>query len=193
VNIKELEIVEDDSVIVHKSAKPNFKTVGPKFGNKVKSVTERIKNFTGSEINSLEKGNPVSIEIDGENIDIGFEDVEILSEQVAGWIVESENGLTIAVDTQLTKELISEGLAREFVNRIQNMRKDAGFQVTDKISVAFSGNSDFVDAINNFKKYIAVETLAEKIENKNELTGEFLQDWKIGGNNIKIKIDKASI
>ena len=73
------------------------------------------------------------------------------------------------------------------------MRKDAGFQVTDKISVAFSGNSDFVDAINNFKKYIAVETLAEKIENKNELTGEFLQDWKIGGNDIKIKIERVSI
>jgi len=193
VNIKELEIVEDDSVIVHKSAKPNFKNIGPKFGNKVKFVTEQIKKFTSLEINSLEKGNPVYIEIDGENIDIGFEDVEILSEQIAGWIVESENGLTVAVDTQLTKELISEGLAREFVNRIQNMRKDAGFQVTDKINVAFSGDSDFVDAIKNFTKYISVETLAENIQNKNELLGEFLQDWKIGGNNIKIKIERASI
>jgi isoleucyl-tRNA synthetase len=193
VNIKELEIVEDDSVIVHKSAKPNFKTVGPKFGNKVKSVTEKIKNFTSSEIISLEKGNPVSIHIDGESIDIGFEDVEILSEQIAGWIVESENGLTVAVDTQLTKELIAEGLAREFVNRIQNMRKDAGFQVTDKINVEFSGNLDFADAINTFLKYICVETLAEKIENKSELSGEFLQDWKIGGNDIKIKIQRVSI
>lgn len=193
VNIKELEIVEDDSVIVHKSAKPNFKTIGPKFGNKVKSVTERIKNFTGSEIYSLEKGNPVSLEIEGENFDILSEDVEILSEQIAGWIVESENGLTVAVDIQLTKELISEGLAREFINRVQNMRKDAGFQVTDKIKVEFSGNSDFVDAINFFKNYIAVEILAEKIENKDELDGGFLQDWKIGGNDIKIKIEKASI
>jgi isoleucyl-tRNA synthetase len=193
VNIKELEIVEDDSVIVHKSAKPNFKTIGPKFGNKVKSVTERIKNFTGSEIYSLEKGNPVSLEIDGENFNILSEDVEILSEQIAGWIVESENGLTVAVNIQLTKELISEGLAREFVNRIQNMRKDAGFQVTDKIKVEFSGYSDFVDAINSFKNYIAVETLAEKIENRTELVGGFLQDWKIGGNDIKIKIEKASI
>jgi len=193
VNIKELEVVEDDSIIVHKSAKPNFKTVGPKFGNKVKSVTEKIKNFSGSEINSLESGNPVTVEIDGENYNIDSEDVEILSEQKEGWIVESENGLTVAVDIQLTKELITEGLAREFVNRIQNMRKDSGFQVTDKINVAFSGDSDFVDAINTFMKYISVETLAEKIENKNELAGEFLQDWKIGGNDIKIKIEKASI
>jgi isoleucyl-tRNA synthetase len=193
VNIKELEVVEDDSIIVYKSAKPNFKTVGPKFGNKVKSVTEKIKNFSGSEINSLESGNPVTVEIDGENYNIDSEDVEILSEQKEGWIVESENGLTVAVDIQLTKELIAEGLAREFVNRIQNMRKDSGFQVTDKINVAFSGDSDFVDAINTFMKYISVETLAEKIENKNELAGEFLQDWKIGGNDIKIKIEKASI
>jgi len=193
VNIKELEIVEDDSIIVRKSAKPNFKTIGPKFGTKVKSVTEKIKNFTGSEINSLENGDPVTVEIDGENFNIVSEDVEILSEQIGGWIVESENGLTVAVDTQLNKELISEGLAREFVNRIQNMRKDAGYQVTDKINVEFSGNSDFVGAVNSFTKYISVETLAEKIENKDELIGEFLQDWKIGGNDIKIKIEKACI
>ena len=193
VNIKELEIVEDDSIIVRKSAKPNFKTIGPKFGNKVKSVTERIIKFTGSEINSLENGDPVTVEIDGENFNIVSEDVEILSEQIGGWIVESENGLTVAVDTQLNKELISEGLAREFVNRIQNMRKDAGYQVTDKINVEFSGNSDFVGAVNSFTKYISVETLAEKIENKNELIGGFLQDWKIGGNDIKIKIEKVSI
>jgi len=193
VNIKELEIVEDDSIIVRKSAKPNFKTIGPKFGTKVKSVTEKIKNFTGSEINSLENGDPVTVEIDGENFNIVSEDVEILSEQIGGWIVESENGLTVAVDTQLNKELISEGLAREFVNRIQNMRKDAGYQVTDKINVEFSGNSDFVGSVNSFTKYISVETLAEKIENKDELIGEFLQDWKIGGNDIKIKIEKACI
>ncbi|MCW8813137.1 MAG: isoleucine--tRNA ligase [Chlorobium sp.] len=193
VNIKELEIVEDDSIIVRKSAKPNFKTIGPKFGNKVKSVTERIMKFTGSEINSLENGDPVTVEINGENFNIVSEDVEILSEQIGGWIVESENGLTVAVDTQLNKELISEGLAREFVNRIQNMRKDAGYQVTDKINVEFSGNSDFVGAVNSFTKYISVETLAEKIENKDELISGFLQDWKIGVNDIKIKIEKASI
>ncbi|MCW8961942.1 MAG: class I tRNA ligase family protein, partial [Ignavibacteriaceae bacterium] len=193
VNIKELEIVEDDSIIVRKSAKPNFKTIGPKFGNKVKSVTERIMKFTGSEINSLENGDPVTVEINGENFNIVSEDVEILSEQIGGWIVESENGLTVAVDTQLNKELISEGLAREFVNRIQNMRKDAGYQVTDKINVEFSGNPDFVGAVNSFTKYISVETLAEKIENKDELISGFLQDWKIGVNDIKIKIEKASI
>ncbi|MEJ2104873.1 MAG: class I tRNA ligase family protein, partial [Ignavibacteriaceae bacterium] len=193
VNIKELEIVEDDSVIVHKTAKPNFKTIGPKFGNKVKSVSEKIKNFTSLDIKILENGNPLSVQVDNENIEISSEDVEIVSEQISGWVVESENGLTVAVDTQLTKDLIYEGLAREFVNRIQNMRKDAGFQVTDKINIEYSADKDFVNAINSFTKYISVETLAVKIENKNELNGEFLQDWKIGGSEIKIKIEKASI
>jgi isoleucyl-tRNA synthetase len=200
VNIKELEILEDDSTLVHKSAKANFKTIGPKFGKNVKSVAERIKNFNSADISSIEKGEAVNFEIDGESLSINREDVEILSEQIAGWIVESENGVTAAVDTQLTKELISEGLAREFVNRIQNMRKDAGFQVTDKINIAFSGNSDFVFAINSFTNYISVETLAEKIvqrspngENINEFNGGFSQDWKIGGDDIKIKIEKVSI
>jgi isoleucyl-tRNA synthetase len=193
VNIKELEILEDDSTLVNKSAKANFKTIGPKYGNKVKPVAERISNFTAAEINTLEKENLVTVNIDGADLNIAVEDVVIISEQITGWVVESENGLTVAVDTQLTKELISEGLAREFVNRIQNMRKDAGFQVTDKIKIAFSGNSDFVIAINSFTNYISVETLAEKIENKTELNGGFLQDWNIGGKDIKIKIEKVSI
>jgi isoleucyl-tRNA synthetase len=193
VNIKELEVLEDDSTLVHKSAKANFKTIGPKFGKNAKAVAERIKNLTAADISSIERGETVSLEIEGESLSISRDDVEILSEQIAGWIVESEGGVTVAVDTQLSKELISEGLAREFVNRIQNMRKDAGFQVTDKINIAFSGNSEFAIAINSFKNYISVETLAEKIENEVGLNGGFLQDWKIGGDDIKIKIEKVSI
>jgi isoleucyl-tRNA synthetase len=193
VNIKTLEILDDDSTLVHKSAKANFKTIGPKFGTKVKFVAEQIKNFKSAEISLLEKGNSLPIDFNGESLTITSDDVEILSEQISGWIVESENGVTVAVDTTLSPELISEGLAREFVNRIQNMRKDAGYQVTDKINIEFSGNSDFVFAINSFANYISVETLAKKIENKSKLDGGFLQDWKIGGDEIKIKIEKVSI
>ena len=193
VNIKELEILDDDSTLVHKSAKANFKTIGPKFGKNVKAVAEKIKNFTSTEISLIEKGDSVAVEINGESLSVSKDDVEILSEQISGWIVESETGVTVAVDTHLTPELISEGLAREFVNRIQNMRKDAGFQVTDKINIAFSGNSDFKTAINSFTKYIAVETLAEKIETKVEFNGGFVQEWKIGEDEIKIKIEKVSI
>ena len=193
VNIKELEILDDDSTLVHKSAKANFKTIGPKFGKNVKAVAEKIKNLTAAEIILIEKGETVTLAVEEESLSISKEDVEIFSEQISGWIVESENGATVAVDTQLTKELISEGLAREFVNRIQNMRKDAGYQVTDKINIAFSGNSEFTIAINSFKNYISAETLAEKIESEIGLNGGFLQDWKIGGDEIKIKIEKVSI
>jgi isoleucyl-tRNA synthetase len=192
VNIKQLEILENDSSLVHKSAKANFKNIGPKFGNKVKHVAEKIKNFTATEINIIEKGGPVDVDINGENLSIISEDVDILSEQISGWIVESENGVTVAVDTELTPELVSEGVAREFVNRVQNMRKDAGYQVTDKIKIAFTGNSDIVVAINSFANYISVETLAEKIDNNSDLEGGFIQEQKISGEEIKIKIEKVS-
>jgi isoleucyl-tRNA synthetase len=193
INIKELEVLEDDSTIVHKSAKANFKAIGPKFGKKVKAVSEEIENFSIVEINSLEKGNPVTINIEDEKLEIRSEDVEIISEQIKGWVVESENGITVAVDTGLNEKLIDEGLAREFVNRIQNMRKDAGFDVTDKIKIEYSGSTGIINAIKSFTNYIAVETLAEKIENKNELNGGFEQEWKIGDFNCKIKIERAGI
>ncbi len=192
VNIKELEILNDDSTLVHKSAKANFKTIGPKFEKNVKVVAEKIKDFTMAEINLIEQEKTVTININGDNLEISKDDVEILSEQISGWIVESENGITVAVDTELSQELISEGLAREFVNRIQNMRKDAGYQVTDKINITFSGKSDLTFAINSFANYISIETLAQKIENKTELVGGFIQDWKIGADEIKIKIEKVS-
>jgi len=193
VNIKELEILDDDSTLVNKSAKANFKTIGPKFGKNVKVIAETIKNFTASEINLIEKGKTVGVSVNGDNLEISKDDVEILSEQISGWIVESEYGVTVAVDTELSSELISEGLAREFVNRIQNMRKDAGYQVTDKIKIAFAGNSELVLAINSFANYISIETLAEKIENISNVLGGFIQEEKIGGKEIKIKIEKVSI
>jgi isoleucyl-tRNA synthetase len=193
VNIKELEILNDDSSLVHKSAKANFKTIGPKFGKNVKVVAEKIKDFTASEINLIEQGKTVTIGVNGDSLEISKDDVEILSEQISGWIVESENGVTVAVDTELSAELLSEGMAREFVNRVQNMRKDAGFQVTDKINIEFLGNSDFVLAISPFTNYISGETLADKIKNIDELKGGFIQDQKIGGDEIKIKIEKVSI
>ena len=193
VNIKELEILDDDSTLVNKSAKANFKTIGPKFGKNVKAVAEKIKDFTAPEINLIEQGKTVAVGINGDNLEISKDDVEILSEQISGWIVESENGVTVAVDTELTADLISEGLAREFVNRIQNMRKDAGYQVTDKIKIAFEGNSELMLAINSFANYISIETLAEKIENMSNVLGGFIQEEKIGGKEIKIKIEKVSI
>lgn len=190
VNIKELVVLDDDSEIVNKTAKANFKSIGPKFGKKVKAVAELIKNFGKDEIKKLESGENIEVEVDGEKLSITKDDVEIMSHQIEGWVVESEEGVTVAIDTELNEKLIEEGLAREFVNRVQNMRKDAGFDVTDKINISFTGNSELVKAINNFSDYISNETLAEKLISEQITDGGFRQDWKIGDYECSIRIEK---
>ncbi len=190
VNIKELVVLDDDSEIVNKTAKANFKSIGPKFGKKVKTVAEVIKNFGKDDIRRIESGENIEIEIEGEKLSISKDDVEIISHQIEGWVVESEEGVTVAIDTELDKKLIEEGLAREFVNRVQNMRKDAGFDVTDKINISFTGNSELVKAINNFSDYISNETLAEKLISEQITDGGFRQDWKIGDYECSIRIEK---
>jgi len=191
VNIKELIILNDDSEIVNKSCKANFKSIGPKFGKKVKQVAEEIKNFNKEQIKLLENGSSIEIIIDGETISIQKDDVEIVSHEIEGWFVETESGVTVAVDTELTQDLIDEGLAREFVNRIQNMRKDAGFEVTDKIMINFNGSSEFIKAIQKFSDYISNETLAENLTSDNELKESYSQDWQINGYDCKIFIKKV--
>ncbi|MEJ5262318.1 MAG: isoleucine--tRNA ligase [Ignavibacterium sp.] len=190
VNIKELVVLDDDSEIVNKTAKANFKSIGPKFGKKVKAVAEIIKNFGKEEIKKLENGENISVEVDGENLTITRDDVEIMSHQIEGWVVESEEGVTVAIDTELNQNLIDEGLAREFVNRVQNMRKDAGFDVTDKINISFTGSPELVKAIENFSEYISNETLAEKLISQQINDGGFRQDWKIGDYECSIRIEK---
>ena len=192
INVKELEVLADDSGIVNKSAKANFKSIGPKFGKKVNPVANAIKNFSKNEIGLIEKGGEVKIQIDGEDISITKDDVEIISSEITGWLVETEEGVTVALDTELTGDLINEGLAREFVNRIQNMRKDAGFEVTDRIRIKFTSSKNLVDAIMTFKDYISSETLAENLENTAHLNGGYNQQWQIGEFNCSIQIEKVN-
>ena len=191
VNIKELLILTDDSEIVNKSAKANFKSIGPKFGKKVKTVAELIKNFTKEQIAIVEKGESVVLNIEGEDLTVTKDDVEIISSEITGWVVEAEAGITVAIDTELNDNLIEEGLAREFVNRIQNMRKDAGFDVTDKIIINFTGSEKLVKAINNFNQYISTETLAEKLSEKSKAGSGFTQEFKIGEFDCSINIEKV--
>ena len=191
VNIKELLILTDDSEIVNKSAKANFKSIGPKFGKKVKAVAEIIKNFTKEEISKIEKGNNIVLTLEGEELTITKDDVEVISSEITGWIVEAEAGITVAIDTELDEALLEEGLAREFVNRIQNMRKDSGFDVTDKIIISFTASEKFVKAISNFKQYISTETLAEKLSENGKSGSGITQAYKIGEYDCSINIDKV--
>ncbi len=191
VNIKELVALKDDSDIVNKAAKPNFKSIGPKFGKNANKVAGKIKELNSDQILGLEQGEEVKTDIDGEIISIKREDVEIISTEIKGWLVESEEGITVAMDTELDNSLIEEGLAREFVNRVQNMRKDSGFEVTDKIKINFVGSDKFFNAINAFKDYVSNETLAKDLSRKDSVNGESSQDWEIGEYSCSIQITKV--
>jgi isoleucyl-tRNA synthetase len=191
VNIKELVALKDDSDIVNKAAKPNFKSIGPKFGKNANKVAGKIKELNSDQISGLEQGEEVKTDINGEIISIKREDVEIISTEIKGWLVESEEGVTVAMDTELDNSLIEEGLAREFVNRVQNMRKDSGFEVTDKIKINFVGSDKFFNAINAFKDYVSNETLAKDLSRKDSVNGESSQDWEIGEYSCSIQITKV--
>ncbi len=165
VNVKELKIIEGDSDIIKKKTKPNFKSIGPKFGKDVKKVQQIIINLTHDEITYLEKNS----NINKDSYNINIEDVEVFTENIEGWIVESDNNLTIALDTKLDKELIDEGISREFVNRIQNFRKLKSYNINDKIDVMIKTDSIILNAINknftNIKNEINCENLIEVKEN----------------------------
>jgi isoleucyl-tRNA synthetase len=163
VNIKQLEVLEDDSSIVNKSAKANFKTLGPKYGKLVKKLASRITGFTKEEISALEKDGSYEVFIDDEPVVLTGEDVEIISTEIEGWVVESEEGITVAIDSELTEELLAEGYSRELVNRIQNLRKESGFEVMDRIIIGVQTDGKFINYINQFTEYITTETLADKI------------------------------
>lgn len=191
VNIKDMIVLEDDSSIVNKTAKANFKTLGPKLGKKVQLVAREIKNIGAEQIKKLESGNTIQLTIDGEEHSIILEDVIIISSEIKGWVVETDGNVTVAIDTELDQKLIEEGIAREFVNRIQNMRKGAGFEVTDKISIRFTSSDIINSAVESFTKYVAAETLAENVVNVDKLNGGIKQDWEIGDHSCSIQIEKV--
>ncbi len=163
VNVKEIEYLDDSSGILVKKIKPNFKTLGPRFGKNMKEVSAAVTSMSQSDISSLERNGTFTINIANQPYEIGMDDVEILSEDIPGWLVANEDRFTIALDVTLTDELKQEGIARELVNRIQNLRKDAGFEVTDKINISILNHKDLVQAIEAHKDYIASQTLALSI------------------------------
>lgn len=163
VNIKELEVLDDEASIVNKSAKANFKVIGPKYGKLVKDLGNRIKELSKEEIAKLEKDGKIEINVAGTDLTIGLEEVEILSSNIEGWLVETDNGITVAIDTELSEELIAEGYAREFVNRVQNLRKDSGLDIIDRIKILYKSDKKLVDYVQKFSEYICNETLADCI------------------------------
>ncbi|HCV42926.1 MAG TPA: isoleucine--tRNA ligase [Bacteroidetes bacterium] len=191
VNVKQIEYVPDESGIVNKSAKPNFKAIGPKHGKAVQPVAQRIRQLNATEIRELESSGALSLPINGSTVTISKEDVEIVREDIKGWLVESDAGLTVALDTELTADLIAEGFAREFVNRIQNMRKDAGFHVTDRIAVFYAGSEELHRAVQSMVAYIKSETLAVELSYA-FAPGEYSATLDINGEEVTVGIKRST-
>lgn len=163
VNVKEIVLLDDASGILVKQIKPNFKALGPRFGKDMVLIAKEIQNFSKEQINQLDKTGSIDIVISGNSITLSLEDVEISSQDIEGWLVANSNGITVALDITISEELKEEGIARELVNRIQNIRKDSGFEVTDKIKVHLQKNAELEKAVKTNENYIKSETLTETL------------------------------
>ncbi len=169
VNIKEIELLEDASDILVKQIKPNFKTLGPRFGKDMKQIANAVGKFTSEDIQKIEQNGFLELDINQKIITLELSDVEITSQDIEGWLVANANGITVALDIALTEDLKNEGIARELVNRIQNLRKDSGFEITDKIVVTLQKDKTIEKAIAQNKTYIKTETLATEVSVKEHL------------------------
>ena len=163
VNVKEIELLDDASGILVKQIKPNFKALGPRFGKDMGLIAKKIQEFSQEKINELDKNGLLVIELSGNSITLTKEDVEISSQDIEGWLVANSGTITVALDITLTEELRNEGIARELVNRIQNLRKDSGFEVTDKIVVHLQKNEVLEKAVSENETYIKSETLTKEL------------------------------
>lgn len=189
-NVKEVEYVDDASGILVKKIKPNFRKLGQHFGPKMKLLTPLINQMDQAQIKELEQTGEYAVELEGEKVVLGLEDVEITSEDIPGWLVASEDGLTVALDITITDELKKEGLSRDVVNRLQNLRKDQGLEVQDKINVSYHTNDESLkSAVETFKSYIQKETQALSLEYVNEANGGTLLD--IDGLELTVAIEIA--
>ena len=164
VNVKEIQFITETEGFIKKKIKPNFQALGKKLGPKMKEVNSALQNFTQHEITLFEKEGRYSLPVGEEIVELVLSEVEITSEDIPGWTVASKGALTVALDIEITPELVQEGNAREFINRIQKIRKDSGFDVTDRIDVKVSANNGIKESLAKFNNYICAEILADKLE-----------------------------
>jgi isoleucyl-tRNA synthetase len=187
VNVKELELITDTTGVFVKKIKPNFKLLGKRFGKLMKQVAAKINQLDQSQIREIEEQGKYILKIENENHEISLEEVEIVTQDIPGWLVANEGTITIALDITVTEELRAEGVAREFINRIQNIRKDSGFEVTDKINIQIQRHEAINDAFDKHSNYIATQTLANTIELVDTVSGNNVTDVDID-TEIKTKI-----
>jgi isoleucyl-tRNA synthetase len=162
LNIKSIEFLSPDNDILVKSIKPNFKTLGPRYGKIMKAISNEIQAFSQQQINALETAGRCDLTVEGQPVEILLSDVEIATQDIPGWVVANEGSLTVALDITVSEELKAEGIARELVNRIQNIRKE-GFEVTDRITIKLQ-SGEWDEAVKRHMDYICAETLCTKLD-----------------------------
>jgi isoleucyl-tRNA synthetase len=188
VNVKELEYLEADNEILVKGIKPNFKALGPKIGSNMKTLMAAVNNMNQDQIREMELNGKINLNLGSTEFELMLNDVEIVSQDIPGWLVNSYNGLTVALDIVIDEELKKEGIAREFVNRLQNVRKDSGLEVTDRIKVEVKANDTILSALVDYKTYICSEILADELIASEQMTEAVEID--IEGEICQIKLQK---
>ena len=187
INVKELELLDDANDILVKEVKPNFKTLGPRFGKNMRFVAAAIQGLDENQLKTLEAQEELELTVEGEKVILNSADVDIQSKDIEGWLVANNNGITVALDIQLNDPLKEEGIARELINRIQNLRKDAGFEVTDKIILYLTPHNSLNTALNNNLEYIKAETLTLEIHILDEVKEGVLIEFDDVKTSILIK------
>ena len=184
VNVKELRFVEGAGVLV-KKVKCNFRTMGKKFGKLMKGVAAAMDQLSQEQIAELEQQGTIGIEVEGQPLTVEAADVEIISEDIPGWLVANDGNLTVALEVELTDELKDEGMARELINRIQNIRKESGLEITDRIRITIAPNAEVEKSIAHFGEYIKTQVLADDLSIKSNDGQEVdFDDFKL---NIKVE------
>lgn len=190
VNVKELKFVDNTAGILVKKIKPDFKKLGPRYGKIMKALAAAIQEMSQDDINSFEKSGAYSLTVSGQEVSLERADVEIISEDIPGWLVANEGRLTVALDITVTDDLRKEGLARELVNRVQNLRKSSGFDITDKIHISILSQEEMNAAIQDYKDYISNQVLAESIEIMDEAISD-ATELDFEDFTLMVKIEKA--
>ena len=190
VNVKQIELIEQTAGVITKRIKPNFKTLGPRYGKYMKQIAALVATFDQQRIAEIETSEKLMLEVAGEQLEVTREDFEITSEDMPGWLVASEGKLTVALDITVTDELRREGVARELINRIQNLRKDSGLEVTDKIAVEVEALDELSDSLAVFGDYVAQQVLAVEIKAVAEPAGEFAATTDLDEKPLRIALSR---
>jgi isoleucyl-tRNA synthetase len=189
VNIKTIEFVENSDGIVRRTAKANFKTLGPKLGKSMKKAAELIARLSPSDVGQLTGAGTFELMVDGSSIELSKDDVEIIHNEIDDWVVAQENGVTVAIDTEITQELLSQGYAREVINRIQSLRKALDLNLTDRISISMQGSKKIIEAVSDNLQLIKNETLSRQLLFEQSKAAEAVEHFTINDETISISIE----